>query len=437
MNILHLTTHDWGGAGKAVCRLHENLLSIGLNSKILVRKKLGETANVIEYREKKLSRLYNRIMWEYYMRLTKPEYSFRAQPKSMLNKVTDIYEMSDFKPDIIVVHWLSGFISVKDIYKINSIEGIPIVWYLLDMAPFTGGCHYAWDCRKYTEQCEFCPAFGSKNKNDASNKFFKKKLNYIQKTKISIVACTEWLLKQAGKASIFKGKELKKIMLSVDPEIFNPTSSNSARTKLGISHDSKVMFFNSSKYLHDRKGISYLMKALNILARRPEFNRNNLVIITAGDNSIIKPFLKNIYKHHHLGYLDGEQNLARAYQAADVFVCSSVEDSGPMMINESIMCGTPVVSFEMGVALDLVHTGITGYRARLKDSKELANGMARILNFNINEANEMSERCRSLGLQFCHPNVQAELFKELFTTLLNKRSKSTNDNFVKYKLSKC
>ena len=56
----------------------------------------------------------------------------------------------------------------------------------------------------------------------------------------------------------------------------------------------------------------------------------------------------------------------------------SIEDSGPMMINESIMCGTPVVCFDMGVARDLVHTGRTGYRAALRDSSDLAFGIREV-----------------------------------------------------------
>ncbi|HEY5124202.1 MAG TPA: glycosyltransferase [Ignavibacteria bacterium] len=73
------------------------------------------------------------------------------------------------------------------------------------------------------------------------------------------------------------------------------------------------------------------------------------------------------FEYLYLGYVDNTFGIASAFQAADVFVCPSIEDSGPIMINQSIMCGTPVVVFEMGVATDLVETGITGFRAKNKD----------------------------------------------------------------------
>ena len=84
-----------------------------------------------------------------------------------------------------------------------------------------------------------------------------------------------------------------------------------------------------------------------------------------------------------------------------------------MIINESILCGTPVVAFNMGVAPDLVHTGRTGYRARLKDEADMAAGLRRLLEMDEESIREMREECRVLGLQLCHPEVQVRAFMEL------------------------
>jgi glycosyltransferase involved in cell wall biosynthesis len=105
--------------------------------------------------------------------------------------------------------------------------------------------------------------------------------------------------------------------------------------------------------------------------------------------------------------------IASAYQAADVYVCPSIEDSGPMMINQSIMCGTPVVSFEMGVALDLVVTGKTGYRAKLKDTGDMAKGILDILTLDEDNYKIMSVNCRELALKLCSPDVQSEKIENI------------------------
>jgi len=114
------------------------------------------------------------------------------------------------------------------------------------------------------------------------------------------------------------------------------------------------------------------------------------------------------FQYHSLGFLDNNFGMASAFQLADVFLCSSIEDSGPQMINQSIMCGTPVVAFEMGVSLDLVITGKTGYMAKLKDSNDLAEGLFNVLSQDEANSNKLSTNCRELALDLCSPEIQFE-----------------------------
>ncbi|HAK12692.1 MAG TPA: glycosyl transferase family 1, partial [Chitinophagaceae bacterium] len=45
-----------------------------------------------------------------------------------------------------------------------------------------------------------------------------------------------------------------------------------------------------------------------------------------------------------LPFANTEQALAKYYQLADLFISPSIEDAGPMMILESLPCGTPVIA---------------------------------------------------------------------------------------------
>ena len=87
------------------------------------------------------------------------------------------------------------------------------------------------------------------------------------------------------------------------------------------------------------------------------------------------------------------------------------------MINESMMCGTPVVSFEMGCAFDLVHTNITGYRAKLKNSQDLATGIESIIALSEKDEREMALQCREIALKCCSPKTQFDSFAELFAEI--------------------
>ena len=143
----------------------------------------------------------------------------------------------------------------------------------------------------------------------------------------------------------------------------------------------------------------------------------HLAIAGNGDKALndIVPF-----DYTYLGYLNFNQ-LATAFQAADIFVCPSLQDAGPMTIRQSIMSGTPVVAFEMGVALDLVHTGETGYRAKLGNVGDLANGLKNIIELDLDNYNKMSCNCRELGLKlYCPPQQSKNIFNVIENVLVDK-----------------
>lgn len=60
-----------------------------------------------------------------------------------------------------------------------------------------------------------------------------------------------------------------------------------------------------------------------------------------------------------------------------------------------------VKAFEIGVALDLVHNGETGYRAKLKDYVDLAEGIKWFLSLNKNEFEKIKYNCRNSALSIC------------------------------------
>ena len=106
---------------------------------------------------------------------------------------------------------------------------------------------------------------------------------------------------------------------------------------------------------------------------RNDKHLEDYLLLIIGKNSV-NTFAKISIPVKQVGMLN-ESGLIRAYQAADVFISPSIEDSGPLMVNQAMMCGTPVVAFKTGVALDLIDGYETGYAADLKDSKELSDGI--------------------------------------------------------------
>jgi glycosyltransferase involved in cell wall biosynthesis len=341
---------------------------------------------------------------------------FQLKERKVIYKTNKLIKIASQKPDAIIILFANKFINAKNIYELHKITRAPIFWFMYDMAPLTGGCHYAWNCKGYQNNCGKCPGLFSNNPFDISYENILYKKYYLSKTNIGIIAASEWQFDQVNRSSLFKNKAIHKVLLAVNSTIFRPVDKNELRLKMSIPVNRKILFFGSVGLSEKRKGMFYLIESLKKLKQKIEKTKlifpGKILLLIAG-REIEHISNKMPFEYHYMGMVNNTYGIASAYQAADVYVCPSIEDSGPMMINQSIMCGTPVVSFEMGVALDLVITGKTGYRAQLKDSDDMAQGILDILNLNGNDYKIMSDNCRELALNFCSPEVQTDKIESI------------------------
>jgi len=423
MKILHLATQDMGGGGggfDAAYRLHRNMRAAGVESVMAVLDKNSDDETVIGLADKmtisdKVRRITSSMHRRVQQRRFRPSpYFFVERPEFL--PANRIAKHLPFRPDVIIAHWVSNFITVSTLRDLSRLTGAPVLWYLVDMGPLTGGCHYAFDCNGYKQQCGKCPQLGAgRGERDLSFRQRQSRYDTIHDMDITPVAGSSWLMDRLAESSIFGDKPGKTILLGMNTDVFRPKEQARAREQLGLPPERKIIFFGAQNINEERKGIRYLLEALRTLYAVLDCNlplRESILIVTAGstDNSseLTIPF-----EHRHIGFLRGDTSLAAGYQAADIFVNASVEDAGPMMINESLLCGTPVVSFDMGVAADLVHTDKTGYRARLRDSEDMADGLRRLLEMDDNANRAMREESRSIGMQLCHPEIQVKAFMKL------------------------
>lgn len=424
-NILHLNTFSTGGAWNATYKLHQCLKKDGHRSIVLVGSPLGSDQDgVISMLDqprsvpmriiRKMKRGFEATAKE---EKTDPDYYFYNRDETKTNfSAGELLGAAPFRPEVIVVHWVSDFVNAKAAVQLQQITGARMFWYLLDMAPFTGGCHYAWDCQGFESACGSCPGLYSSDQNDRSHKNLIEKLKYVDQADLTIIAPTSRLLNQVTRSSVFKNKSGVVIPIAVDEEIFKPANRETGRIALGLPLQKQVIFVGALHLAERRKGMNYLVEALRELSGRfSDGEKKNVCLLIAGEMTESKEMFSTIdFEKFFVGRLNEDRELALAYQTSDVFVCPSIQDSGPMMINESIMSGTPVVAFEMGVAPDLVISGQTGFLARLRDSSDLAKGIESVLKLSPEEAKRISKMTRDLGLRQLSLHQQAQAFNRLF-----------------------
>ena len=223
---------------------------------------------------------------------------------------------------------------------------------------------------------------------------------------VQLVASSSWAINQAKMSSLFKNFEKSLIYYPLDETFFKPRNKKLIRENLNIPIDKKVIFLGAHQIRDPRKGIDFAIKSLALLYRDlSESEREKIAIITAGNkdlNSLIK------FRCFHFGIVSSNV-LAELYSSSDIFLCSSVEDNGPMMINEAVLSGCAIVSFNVGVSQDLVSSE-NGYLAENFNEHDLFLGLKKVLN---SDMLYFSKTSREIGMKYLTKKVISKSWKKI------------------------
>ena len=379
MRVLIVNTSErTGGAAVAANRLMEALNNNGVKAKMLVRDK--DTTNLSVCTLPQTWRLRWHFLWErlciWCHLYLKREHLFEID---IANCGTDITTLPEFKEaDVIHLHWINqGMLSLKDIRKILQ-SGKRVVWTMHDIWPATAICHLTMDCRHFESQCQNCRLLpGGGSSNDLSARIWKKKQDLLEGKRIKIVTCSQWLGNEARKSALLSKQYITTIPNPIDTHRYHPTDKKKARQTLGLPLDGHIILFASQRVTNPNKGMQYLIEACKLLANTPHPTPNIHVAILGGHAEEIANMLP--FPTHALGYINDEQRIVAAYNAADVFVLPSLSENLPNTIMEAMACGVPCVGFRVGGIPEMIDHQENGYVANFRDAADLAKGIHYVL----------------------------------------------------------
>lgn len=354
--ILFITLGDQTGANTAVIKIAQALHEQGHQVQILVRDKSEYNPLVTPLPARRGYVSEHGCVVDKNGVKTK----LHREPKYLFNSINEENSYQDteiilqhlrFTPNVIFVGITSDFLTSTDILKLSRKTLGSVYNMAVDMNHFTGGCHFAWECQGYIKGCNNvdCPAvLDSAYKELVSRNFLIKKDN-AEKGNFSVLAGTKWTKDQAHKSLIYKNQEpIFNIPGIVDTEIYNPEKKNIAKEAFGLSKDKFYILAGAENTQDIRKGYAYFVKALDVLWSRInplERERVEVLVVTRMMDAVSYEEIK--FQKKEIPYIKDERLLALLYQAADVYVNSSLEDSGPAMLIDAMACGVPVVSFNL------------------------------------------------------------------------------------------
>lgn len=364
MKVTHITTIDSGGAYKAAERLHEGMRSYGIESYILVRTKRN--------RESVAQPVFRSRIGENVSRVKNVLNMMKAD-----GKITGDFLGTDIsgntfiqKADIIVLHWVNSFLSPGELRRLFLLCK-PIIWVMHDMWLFTGGCHIDGYCGRYVYGCGNCPQVKHPGEKDLSWRNFKIKENLLREMQGVIVGPSRWVAECASQSSILKGKNIYHIPNMLNTNVFRHLGGKEKlKARYRLDADRTVLLFGAADAGtgNANKGFRYLQKALEML------NKEEYQLAIFGN---IDKMMEGLGEDHvrQFGYITDEQVLTEIYNAVDLFITPSLQESFGYTTCEAMACGTPVVAFDIGGLRDQITHKKTGYLARRADVEDLAAGI--------------------------------------------------------------
>lgn len=406
MKVIQISTSDYargGGGAIAMYQLHVGLRNSGIECKILSAIKTLESTESKEiprsprlevWIEKITSKLgLNNIHWVGSFKVSQDEFYLDA--------------------DIINFHVIhSGFFSYLAIPSLTKSK--PAVFTLHDMWSFTGHCAYSYDCSRWQTGCGKCPYPDSEPaiRRDATYLEWKMKNWVYSHSNLTIVTPSRWITEQA-KQSMLNRLPIHHIPNGIDTEAYQPFDPEQSRERLGIPMHKKVLMFGAARLTDPRKGGDLLLKALSSL---PASLKAETVLLILGNDGEAIAEAAGIASLN-LGYVSSDRFKSIAYSAADLFIFPTRADNLPLVLQESMACGTPMVSFKVGGVPDLVRPGITGYLATPEDVFDFCNGIVELLE-DQNLRSRMSQQCRAIALDEYSLQLQAKRYVKLYRQIL-------------------
>lgn len=302
--------------------------------------------------------------------------------------------LGDKKYDYIITIFWQSVINSTTLKLLYNHYKCPIFIYAVDMAPMTGGCFYFNKCNNFSDSCRHCPALGGLLFNRAHINYNVKYNNY--NTMEVACACNTWSKVYYEQSNLFRHLSLGSII--INENTFHPID----RDKCGLDNvvPKEKSFIIITKYTREvRKGFRYIIESMKCFTEQLTFEEKKKIILLFVGNETDYNTSDFDVDVMHLGFLNMQQ-LVEAYAFSNTFLCASTDDGGPSMINQSIMCGTPVVSFESGTALDVIKNDISGYKVPMKDSLSFGMAISKLFRMSDEDFLKLRKTTRGMAMKY-------------------------------------
>lgn len=356
MRVAFINTLDTSGGAAIVTQRLMRKLHEMYNSEnyLLVKEKKGNTNDTHQILNSQIEINAEKII----ERISRPLgllYQFFPFSSASILKA-----VRSFRPDIINLHnTQGGYFATPLLQELSGIA--PIVWTLHDMWSFTGNASHtfgnmSWKHLKNDRVLKKIPPAIGINRGAW---LLRQKKKIYNSSALTLVTPSHWLYELALQSPVFESKTVHHIYNGVDDKVFRKKDKLLSRSKLDLKKDCKTIMF-SSHFLDKDNPWKGGRDLLEILARINAKLREkiNLLILGQGKPGELDSFSNfNVF---YKGYVRDEEIMVDCLNATDVFIYPTRADNLPNVLIESIACGTPCITFDIGGNAEIIRNGYNG-----------------------------------------------------------------------------
>jgi len=250
----------------------------------------------------------------------------------------------------------------------------PVLWTLHDMWALGEGSESYWQEDSVVEGGRGQEVMGEGLKGSRVQRVCGESAKYP----VTITAPSQWLADLSKKIT---GQECYFLPNPIDLKIFSPGDRVAARRRWGLPEEGLVILAGADSLVDPRKGFDLLREAWR------SARRHGVTLALFGRHGESRP------GERYLGNLTSDEEMALAYQAADLYVHPARMENAPCQIQESLACGTPVLAFAVGGIPEMIQSGKNGFLATELTGKSLSDSMSEAL-ADSKKLSQMREQCR-------------------------------------------
>lgn len=307
-----------------------------------------------------------------------------------------------FVPDIVIVGLTTRFMSNTEIARIHTLTGATLVYIALDAYALTGGCHVANGCVEWRNRCLNCPAVKGTVLAQLPHQQCLLREKLYKETETVFLDAPGFSRRMLAESPLSQGAKVIPNYHCNPTDLFNDRCRDFAKRFWNLPADKQVILAGADNVKDPRKGRRYLVEALKILGtEHPETLQQAVVLLVGHHNNADEQTKQIPFETVYQDYIKDMRLLSLLYQACDIYVMTSLEETGPMMLSESMMCGTKVIAFQAGASEDesYLQSGVNGYRVKLADAPALAETLYKMLSLSDQEATQMAQNGKQTALQ--------------------------------------